>query len=69
MISIDWDDWRRSNWGTKWNAYETDIDYCRDGSVELYFYTENHGVIQIIKKLVEMIPSSQRLSRVRLTHL
>ncbi len=54
--SIDWYDWRISNWGTKWNAYETDID-CSDGSVELYFYTANHGVIPVIKKLVEMFPN------------
>lgn len=52
--SIDWYDWRIRNWGTKWNAYETDIDSCCDGSVELYFYTANHGAIPVIKKLVEM---------------
>lgn len=55
--SIDWYHWRISNWGTKWNAYETDIDSCRDGSVELYFYTANDGVIPIIEKLVEMFPN------------
>jgi hypothetical protein len=55
--SIDWYHWRISNWGTKWNAYETDIDSCRDGSVELYFCTANDGVIPIIEKLVEMFPN------------
>ena len=55
--SIDWYDWRIRNWGTKWNAYETDIDSCCDGSVELYFYTANHGAIPVIKKLVEMFPN------------
>ena len=50
--SIDWRDWRINNWGTKWNAYETDID-CFDGSVVLSFYTANHGAIPVIKKLVE----------------
>ena len=55
--AIDWYDWRISNWGTKWNAYETDIDCCCNGSVELYFYTANHGAIPIIKKLVAMFPN------------
>ena len=55
--SIDWYHWKISNLGTKWNAYETDIDSCRDGSVELYFYTANDGVIPIIEKLVEMFPN------------
>ena len=54
--SIDWRDWRINNWGTKWNAYETDID-CFDGSVVLSFYTANHGAIPVIKKLVEMFPN------------
>ena len=53
---IDWYDWRINNWGTKWNAYDTDVDCCGDGSVELYFYTANHGAIPVIKKLVEMFP-------------
>ena len=55
--AIDWYDWRISNWGTKWNAYDTDIDCYCDGSVELYFYTANHGAIPVIKKLVEMFPN------------
>ena len=54
--SIDWYDWRINNWGTTWNAYDTDIDCC-DGSVVLSFYTANHGVIPVIKKLIEMFPN------------
>ena len=50
--SIDWYDWR-----TKWNAYDTDIDCYCGSSVELYFYTANHGAIPVIKKLVEMFPN------------
>ena len=55
--SIDWYDWRINNWGTKWNAYDTDVDCCGDGSVELYFYTANQGAIPVIEKLVEMFPN------------
>ena len=55
--SIDWYDWRINNWGTKWNAYETDVDCDCDGSAELHFYTANHGAIPVIEKLVEMFPN------------
>ena len=55
--SIDWYDWRIRNWGTKWNAYETDIDSCGDGCVALYFQTANHGVISVVEKLVEIFPN------------
>ena len=48
---IDWYDWRIRNLGTKWNAYETEIDSCCDGSVELYFCTANHGTIPVVKNL------------------
>jgi hypothetical protein len=53
--AIDWYDWRITNWGTKWNAYDTEMDSC-DGSAELYFNTANHGAVPLIKKLVEMFP-------------
>ena len=52
LSTLRWSHWRISNSGTKWNAYETDIDSCSDGSVELYFYTANDGVIPIIKKVL-----------------
>ena len=55
--SIDWYHWRIRNWGTKWNAYETDIDCPCDGSIELHFQTANNGAIPVIKKLVEMFPN------------
>jgi hypothetical protein len=53
---IDWYDWRINNWGTKWNAYDTEIESCDDGCLELYFYTATHGAVPLIKKLVEMFP-------------
>ena len=55
--AIDWYDWRIRNWGTKWNAYETDIENYLDGNVALYFQTANQGVIPVIEKLVEMFPN------------
>ena len=55
--AINWYDWRIRNWGTKWNAYETDIDSCGNGCVVLYFQTANHGVIPVVEKLVEMFPN------------
>lgn len=53
----NWYDWRVYNWGTKWNAYNTYIESCGDGSVELYFYTAWSGVHPILQKLVEMYPN------------
>lgn len=55
-VSKDWYDWRITNWGTKWNAYDTEIESCDDGCLELYFYTATHGAVPLIKKLVEMFP-------------
>lgn len=53
----DWYDWRNSNWGTKWNAYETDSIMSLDGtSVTLLFQTAWSGVPSIISKLTEMFP-------------
>ena len=54
--AIDWYDWRITNWGTKWNACDTEIESCDDGCLELYFYTATHGAVPLIKKLVEMFP-------------
>lgn len=55
LEGIDWRHWRITNWGTRWNAYETEMDSC-DGSAELYFYTATRGAVPLIKKLVEMFP-------------
>ena len=53
----DWYSWRIYHWGTKWNAYDTYIESCGAGSVELYFYTAWSGVPLIIEKLAEMFPN------------
>lgn len=49
----DWYDWSRINWGTKWNAYNTDLEYIDECEVVIYFQTAWSGVSDIIKELTE----------------
>lgn len=51
-----WYDWRLSNWGTKWNAYDSHIEDCSDGVVEMYFYTAWRGVPELISILAKKYP-------------
>ena len=53
----DWYDWRCANWGTKWNAYSSDINIISDSSVEISFDTAWAGVPDLIRKLTEMYPN------------
>ena len=54
----DWYDWSCANWGTKWNAYETNIGEIFDEfSVVITFQTAWSGVPNIIQKLTEMYPT------------
>lgn len=48
-----WYEWRRRNWGTKWNAY--DIEKLSDNSI--MFNTAWSGVLGLICKLGEMFPA------------
>jgi hypothetical protein len=52
----DWYDWRNSNWGTKWNAYETQLTELDTYSINIEFQTAWNGVPIIIQKLTEMFP-------------
>ena len=52
----DWYDWSRQNWGTKWNAYDSNINIISDSSVEIRFLTAWNGVPELISKLTEMYP-------------
>lgn len=54
--ACNWYDWRIYNWNTKWNAYDTYIESCGDGCVELYFYTAWSSPQPILMKLAEMFP-------------
>ena len=53
----NWYDWSYANWGTKWNAYETNIHELNECSVILLFQTAWCGVPRIIQKLTEMFPT------------
>lgn len=48
----NWYDWSIKNWGTKWNAYETEKEY---NSVS--FLTAWSAPIRVIEKLSSMFPS------------
>lgn len=52
----DWYDWSNSNWGTKWNAYETQLTELDTYSINIEFQTAWNGVPIIIQKLTEMFP-------------
>ncbi len=48
-----WYDWRRKNWGTKWNAYESKLvsENC------IMFETAWNGVVELIEKLSLKFPN------------
>lgn len=52
----DWYDWSNMNWGTKWNAYETQLTELDIYSINIEFQTAWNGVPIIIQKLTEMFP-------------
>lgn len=52
--AVDWYDWCRDNWGTKWNAYHTQINNLE--KADIYFDTANAAAPQIIKALSEKYP-------------
>lgn len=53
----DWYDWSRINWGTKWNAYNTDLEYIDECEVVIYFQTAWSGVPDIIAEITERFPT------------
>ena len=50
----DWYDWRRGNWGTKWNACRTQINDL--DKPEIYFDTAWSTPIPVLDKLSQMYP-------------
>lgn len=49
---LDWYDWSRDHWGTKWNAYDC---YITDDEIE--FCTAWHNVVELIVKLSVQHPN------------
>lgn len=47
----DWYDWRRPHWGTKWNAYDVEVE-----GNQIFFNTAWSTPEPIFRKLAEMFP-------------
>lgn len=47
----DWYDWCRANWGTKWNAYDIDVD-----GNKIRFDTAWNAPAPVYRKIAEMFP-------------
>lgn len=50
----NWYDWSRKHWGTKWNAYDQEIDDETDTSITFKFCTAWGFPEPVIKKLVKL---------------
>lgn len=55
--SKDWYDWSLANWGSKWNAYETYLEYIDECTVIIYFQTAWSGVPAIVEELTALYPA------------
>lgn len=53
----DWCDWSIKNWGTKWNAYNTDVEFVDECTAIITFDTIFAGIPNLIAKLVENYPA------------
>ena len=54
--SDNWYDWSRENWGTKWNACRTQINFDCGEELEIEFETAWDTPRPIIQKIREMFP-------------
>lgn len=52
----DWYDWRRANWGTKWNSYGYDEHDDYSNKDRLKFLTAWSAPHPVIEKIAEMFP-------------
>jgi len=52
----DWYDWSNENWGTKWNAYSSELEDEREGEAWLTFETAWSPPIPVVKALGRMFP-------------
>ncbi len=55
---ICWREWSISNWGTKWNAYQTEIEHRADGTSQLRFQTAWSHPDPVIEKLSKKFPET-----------
>lgn len=53
----NWYDWAIKNWGTKWDAYDGDMDVVIDTEIISSFTTAWNLPIPIFKKIAEMYPN------------
>lgn len=53
----DWYGWRIANWGTKWNAWECQLEWDDGDTQAISFYTAWSAPNPVIKKLAEMFPN------------
>jgi hypothetical protein len=56
----NWYDWRRANWGTKWNSYECSLDDSgiRDGCLIYCFFTAWSPPEAVYEKLLQYIKTN-----------
>ena len=53
--AIDWYQWSRMHWGTKWNAYSSHLA-THGNYAELFFQTAWSGVSELMSKLTKQFP-------------
>ena len=54
---VCWYEWNRNAWGTKWNAYETEIEPIEGDLCRLRFQTAWAHPVPVMEKLVNMFPN------------
>jgi hypothetical protein len=57
--SHTWYEWSNNNWGTKWNAYDSNLIHSIENKAIISFHTAWNGVPNLICKLVELFPNLQ----------
>ncbi|MGP4995485.1 DUF1281 family ferredoxin-like fold protein [Glutamicibacter ardleyensis] len=54
-----WYEWNPRNWGTKWNGYDTEIEYNEDGNAKLRFQTAWSHPMPVIEALSAKFPEAE----------
>ena len=53
---FNWYNWNNENWGTKWNASESEIGVVEDGTLQVWFQTAWAPALAITKRLSQLYP-------------